>query len=47
MKLQERNTELKKLKAIKERADKGIHLHKDYADMAAILMKLLKSVKVD
>ena len=47
MKIQERNMELRKLKEIKERADKGIQTHEDYATMVSILIKLVKSVKID
>lgn len=47
MKLQERNMELKKLKVIQERADRGIHTHEDYQTMVNILIKLVQSVKID
>jgi hypothetical protein len=47
MKLQERNMELKKLKDIQDRANKGIHTHEDYSIMISILVKLVKSVKID
>jgi hypothetical protein len=47
MKIQERNMELKKLRDIQERANKGVHTHEDYQTMVNILMKLVKSVNID
>lgn len=47
MKLQERNMEMKKLKVIQERVSKGVHTHEDYQTMVNVLIKLVKSVKID
>lgn len=47
MKLQERNSELKKLKEIQERLIKGVQTQEDFLTMINILMKVVKSVKID
>jgi hypothetical protein len=47
MRIQERNAKLKKLKEIQERANKGIQTQEDHLTMVDILMKLVKSVKID
>ncbi|MFA1509981.1 hypothetical protein ACDN41_12195 [Priestia aryabhattai] len=44
--LQDRNMQLKKLKAIKKRADEGIQTRQDYIDTVDILLKLVKLTEI-